>query len=760
MSVLGAGPQSTVYKATDLLGADAVALKLIAPTAARDNAVVSQYRMDLNMFRQAQHPGLVRILDFGDFLGRIYVAMELVEGETLREQMRSGRKLPLDHFELFFAQVSNALGELHARHLAHRDLHPRNVMLTPSGSWKLMEPGIGRDQRRARSSEDAAYAAPEQLRGQPATPASDIYALGALAYLILAGNPLAGGRRGARPVESDIEGAPAGLGPLIETCTQVDPAKRFPNAQALESEGKRIFAANRSKTVVRRLEEFRTPAPARAEEMIPVFTRVVRGLIALHASGREHAELSPGNIRVSGDTVEFETGSKASPPSSGAATLLISDAKYTAPELILARTAPDLAAHACGDVYVLGFVFYELLAGGAQMQREFGDVEQMQTGLAWMRWHADPKTKLWPLAETLPDCPKGLADLIDGMTQKDPAQRVRTLEEVAERLGKLTFGLARTQPYAISSTPTPKRRRQKTAVVAVGSAVIALVAIAMAARYFSRRSNAPAGASRAWAAAKARFGGSAAGGGSTLPASIETATGDMVLVPAGEFLMGNTGANPAGARPVNVPAFYIDRLEVTNQEYRTHSTRAGRPLPEAPSWDAEYFSKGDYPVVNVDREAASAFCESAGKRLPREEEWEKAAGGAEAPGVVWGNWTLPGLANLRLDGRERPARAGSFAADVSRFGVFDAGGNVQEWVAGDSPDGGGIVKGGSFATSAQDLSPAWRGSTPLKDGGRDLSSVGFRCAVDAQAALRLARSAQVASASRPSGWIRTILRRN
>lgn len=759
VSLLATGPYTNVFKATDLLTNEAVALKLIATVAARDNSIVSRYRMELNLFRQINHPGLVRIFDFGDYLGQMYLAMELIDGSTLRDRLRSGLKFSVDEFGRIFAELCDALRELHAQHVVHRNIHPGNVMLTRRGA-KLMDFGIARDQNRSRDWDEAAYAAPEQLMGQPATPASDIYAIGVLSYEMLTGRRLERGKTAPLAIDSECEAAAPGIRALIETCVQVDPTKRFQNVQALRSAGDRIFASRESRAAQVPLEDFKTgPAPA-PDDMAALFTRIVRTLINFHASGQEHAELAPGNIRVNGEGVEFKTSAAAISPSSGQATLLISDAKYTAPEVILARKTPDQAAHACGDVYVLGFVFYELLVGKDEMLRQFGEAEQMQTGLAWMRWHADPKSQVRPLAEAAPACPRGLADLIERMIQKDPSQRIG-LQEVAETLDRLTVGLARTQPFVIGSQSRTRRRGRKALAATIISALILLALMVATGRLASRVSAPAAAVAHAWARITGRSTAQASADSPALPKILQTATGPVVLVPAGEFLMGSDPAqlNVAGHR-VKVGAFYIDRLEVSNGEYLEFCARTGRPVPEPPSWDRSYFAKNEYPVVNVDRDAAASFCESAGKRLPSEQEWEKAAGGAEVSGVIWGNWTLPGLANLKVDGHERPAPVGSFAADVSPFDVLDAAGNVREWVAGDynqkpgSAGSGdappepalGVVRGGSFATPPAQLSPSWRAPMPLSGGSRDLSSVGFRCAVDAQAGLALS-ARQIASAT-------------
>jgi len=118
-----------------------------------------------------------------------------------------------------------------------------------------------------------------------------------------------------------------------------------------------------------------------------------------------------------------------------------------------------------------------------------------------------------------------------------------------------------------------------------------------------------------------------------------------MLVREGEFVMGDdTLPDAAPAHSVTLPAYYIDRLEVTNRGYLEYCAHTGHPTPAPPSWEAGYAQQEDYPVVNVSRDDAAGFCRFAGKRLPSEEEWEKAARGSGEPVLLWGNWTLAGLA--------------------------------------------------------------------------------------------------------------------
>ena len=121
----------------------------------------------------------------------------------------------------------------------------------------------------------------------------------------------------------------------------------------------------------------------------------------------------------------------------------------------------------------------------------------------------------------------------------------------------------------------------------------------------------------------------------SLPATISTPTGEMVLVPAGSFLFGEK------KEPVSLPAFYIDKTEVTNAAYADFCRATNRPLPPAfPRKSA------GLPVVNVSILDAQLFVKWAGKRLPTAREWEKAARGTDGRDFPWGNEADPSKANI------------------------------------------------------------------------------------------------------------------
>ena len=171
----------------------------------------------------------------------------------------------------------------------------------------------------------------------------------------------------------------------------------------------------------------------------------------------------------------------------------------------------------------------------------------------------------------------------------------------------------------------------------------------------------------------------------------------MVLVPAGEFLMGTDKTDPekthlkiGTVKPlfvdqqpqhkVHLDAFYIDQYEVTNREYQKFISET--QFSDFPThWVDRKMPKGleDHPVTNVTWSEALAYALWAGKNLPTEMQWEKAAHGTEGQLFAWGNEYQKGVSNLGVDAARNTAPVGSYPKDVSPYRVYDMGGNVMEW---------------------------------------------------------------------------------
>jgi formylglycine-generating enzyme required for sulfatase activity len=227
----------------------------------------------------------------------------------------------------------------------------------------------------------------------------------------------------------------------------------------------------------------------------------------------------------------------------------------------------------------------------------------------------------------------------------------------------------------------------------------------------------------------------------------------MVLVPAGEFLMGSPAEEDAPSHRVYLDAFYIDRHEVTNTRYLkfVEATRHRAPQhvvdPQYDLWVGTTFLQGvaDLPVVNVDWSDADAYCRWAGKRLPTEAEWEKAARGTDGRQYPWGN-EAPSFARLNFSRHWQGAHTlqpvGNYEAGNSPYGAQDMAGNVWEWV-GDWYDTGSyeagpernpqgppsgsskVLRGGSWTNSADTVRATHRRE---EEPDARNSDSGFRCA--------------------------------
>jgi len=228
-----------------------------------------------------------------------------------------------------------------------------------------------------------------------------------------------------------------------------------------------------------------------------------------------------------------------------------------------------------------------------------------------------------------------------------------------------------------------------------------------------------------------------------------------IKIPAGTFKMGSTEYDDE--KPVHevyLSEYYIDKHEVTNRQYKKFCDATGRSYPSDPDFLAmpDYFtSYPDYPVVNVSWDDAAAYCRWAGRRLPTEAEWEKAARGTDGRKYPWGN-SEPGAGgtyranynpgNYTEDGFRHTAPVGSYERGASPYGCMDMAGNVWEWCsdwydsdyygrsADNDPTGPStgsyrVLRGGSWRGNARNVRCANRG------GGEPSYrrfNLGFRCA--------------------------------
>ncbi|HZQ35023.1 MAG TPA: serine/threonine-protein kinase [Dehalococcoidia bacterium] len=195
LGVLGTGGFAEVLRARDpALGRD-VAVKALLPHLLDQPAIVQRFAAEASAIARLRHPNIVTIYDVGEAEGRPFYAMELVQGLPLTALITAGRALAPERVLELLRGLCSAIDYLHNAGIVHRDIKPANVMLDEAGQVVLMDFGVARTLGQATITQTGfslgtpQYMAPEQVRGDPAGPAADIYALGVLTYHLLAGRP-------------------------------------------------------------------------------------------------------------------------------------------------------------------------------------------------------------------------------------------------------------------------------------------------------------------------------------------------------------------------------------------------------------------------------------------------------------------------------------------------------------------------------------------------------------------------------------------
>ena len=237
---IGAGGMAVVYRAIPEATLDlrqTRAVKIIRAESASDDEFRNRFRREINALRALSHPNVVRLYDWGEQEGLVYLVMEHVAGETLRGRVRSGGLGVSDAFGLL-REVGRGLTAAHALGLVHRDLKPENVMVTASGAVKVMDFGLARPQdpvgdptveafsplhdKRSAIMGTPGYMAPEQIVNEPLDGRADQYALALLAYELLSGRLPTDGQDTLAVLRAHVSETP--LAPLRQFRADAPPA--------------------------------------------------------------------------------------------------------------------------------------------------------------------------------------------------------------------------------------------------------------------------------------------------------------------------------------------------------------------------------------------------------------------------------------------------------------------------------------------------------------------------------------------------------
>jgi serine/threonine-protein kinase len=481
--------------------------------------------------------------------------------------------------------------------------------------------------------------------------------------------------------------------------------------------------------------------PARAARIV---AQVADGLDNAHQHGIVHRDLKPDNVML---TPEPDGTELVRVLDFGIAKLTEAETKLrtlTSDDVILG-TPCYLSPEQCSgglvgphsDVYSLGVMLFEMVAGDVPFDG--------RTALEVARQHvmAEPPS---PRLRN-PELSEQVAAVILRALAKEPEDRyasagalaaafaaaadaeslvpTESLVRAPRAAGRPTRRIGReTSPDAAPRETAPGRPRPTRRLAGASLASVAAIAAL--------------GLGWWWLAAPART------------AAPRDPFAGMVLVPEGRFTMGSDTPRPDcqdehPPHAVDLPAFYIDRTEVTNAAFRAFCDATGRDYPPNPGWDADYFAgKPDHPVINVTWKDAGDYAKWAGKRLPTEAEWARAARGAAGRVYPWGDDLRPGVTTVAgsADGFEYTAPVGSFPDGASPDGCVDMVGNVFEWTAdwyqpypgsdgswdqkGDTGYKKRVVRGGSF--TAEPAAVARGSERYCEPPDYRTVNLGFRCA--------------------------------
>jgi serine/threonine protein kinase len=246
---LGEGAMGVVFRAVREPEGDEVALKVLRAELASDETFRRRFVHEARSAGEVRHKHLVPILEAGEADGRPYLAVAYVPGKTLEQRLAQTGPMAIDEIVRLVAHVASGLDALHDAGIVHRDVKPSNVIIDPSGSANLTDFGLAKGRAYTVLTKPGIvmgtldYIAPEMLRGGDATPASDLYALGCLAYECTAGRTpyadksmfeLASAHLSAEPPDpcADRRDAPEGFSWAILHAMAKEPEKRPPTAIA------------------------------------------------------------------------------------------------------------------------------------------------------------------------------------------------------------------------------------------------------------------------------------------------------------------------------------------------------------------------------------------------------------------------------------------------------------------------------------------------------------------------------------------------
>ncbi len=259
---IGAGGMGEVYRAKDAKLGREIAIKVLPEAVASDAERRQRFEQEARSASALNHPNILTIYDIGEADGTVYIAMELVEGKTLRELVASGEPVPTKKLLDVAVQTAEGLAKAHSAGIVHRDLKPENLMVSKDGFVKILDFGLAKLIEPVAEGASvlptaapsptqpgtvlgtAGYMSPEQASGQPVDFRSDQFSLGTILYEMASGKRAFQRKTGAEtlvaiireepePLSQLAPKAPAPVRWIVERCLAKDPEERYASSKDL-----------------------------------------------------------------------------------------------------------------------------------------------------------------------------------------------------------------------------------------------------------------------------------------------------------------------------------------------------------------------------------------------------------------------------------------------------------------------------------------------------------------------------------------------